>query len=84
MAGHWRKPLKSPPFAKGGLGGFYTYIYIYIYTSPGTAANPMLGAERRWQAGCCQGCGAVLKQRRGNPSNPPFAKGGLFRGLRRS
>ena len=25
---------KSPPFAKGGLGGFYTYTYTYTYTSP--------------------------------------------------
>ena len=35
-AGHWRKPLKSPPFAKGGLGGFYTYTYTsaYAYIPP--------------------------------------------------
>ena len=35
---------KSPPFAKGGLGGLYTYIYTYTYTytPPETAANLLL------------------------------------------
>ena len=37
---------KSPPFAKGGLGGFYTYTYnytyTYAYTAPETAANLLL------------------------------------------
>ena len=31
---------KSPPFAKGGLWGFYTYTYTY--TPPETAANLLL------------------------------------------
>ena len=31
-SGRRRKPQKSPPFAKGGLGGFYTYTYTYTCT----------------------------------------------------
>ena len=76
---------RRPPFAKGGLGGFYTYTYTYTsaYTSPGTAANLMLCAERCWRAGVLLGMrGGVNSSAGANPSNPPFAKEGLFRGLR--
>ena len=60
------RPTKSPPFAKGGLGGFYTYTYIYTctYTSPRqtqTAAAPTVipaqagiqspGSGWGWQTG---------------------------------
>ena len=55
------RPRKSPPFAKGGLGGFY--IYTYTYTPPATAANPML--RRTALAG-----GALLGMRRGVKAAP--------------
>ena len=52
-----RRSTKKPPLVKGGLGGFYTYTYTY--TSPGTAANLLLCAERRRRAGCCWGGGVL-------------------------
>ena len=38
----WAQALKSPPFAKGGLGGFYTYTYTYTYIPTQTTANRLL------------------------------------------
>ena len=71
---------KSPPFAKGGLGGFYTYTYAYIYTytSPRTAASLML-CGTPLADGVLMGDAACRSAARGNPPNPPFAKGGLLR-----
>ena len=69
---------KSPPFAKGGLGGFYTYTYTYAYTAPCTTASPLLCAERCWRAGDCWGCGAVFRQRGVIPPTSLLRKGGFF------
>ena len=66
-----RKPRKSPPFAKGGLGGFYTYTY----TPPRTANNrllwrtPLAGGRVDGDAARCSAAWRV------NPSNPPKIKG---------
>ena len=82
------KPQK-PPFAKGGLEGL-THILILIPTSmptptprpepPPAQCSARNGLGGRGIAGDAAWCNSSA---RGNPSNPPFAKGGLLGGLRR-
>ena len=71
-----RRSAKSPPFAKGGMGGLegswgdYPPTSIWpafdaLVASRGTPAFPWLGRSRSRNIGI-------------NPPIPPFAKGGLF------
>ena len=67
---------KRPPFRKRGVGGIL-YLYLHLHPAPkrqqpdavrnGAAGGVLLGMRRG------------VKAARGNPPNPPFAKGGLFK-----
>ena len=73
-----RKAMKKPPFRKRGVGGIYTYTYLYLYFNLHFTRHHRqlaIRRERRWREAA--GCFAP----RANPPNPPFAKGGLFRGF---
>ena len=69
------RPRKSPPFVKGGLGGFYTYIYTY--TPPATTANPML-RRMPLAGGVLPGMRRGVWQREGKSLQPPFCERGAF------
>ena len=73
-------PKNPPPFAKGGLEGFYTYTYTSPSRNRGFDAETQRrrGTQRGVGAGVLWGMRRGVGRRRGNPLNPPFAKGGLF------
>ena len=79
MTGMEAQAPKSPPFAKGGLGGFYTstYTYTYTYTPPATAAN-LMRRGTPLAGGCVAGEAAWRESGAGEiPPTPLLRKGGF-------